>query len=276
MEYILEEKKRIQLFFFKKFRDFGVDAFFTTRIGGFSTGPYTSLNLALHVGDSRDLVIKNRELLTSIWDLEINSFIVAEQVHGNNIALVDYSDGGRGMKDLSSALKKTDGLITREKNLGLLTFYADCVPLYFLSPTPFIIGVAHAGWRGTLQEIGGKMVTNFVALGAKLENILCGIGPAIGPCCYEVGDDVAQSFSNRGFKNGVIRKDGKNFLNLWEINSEILIKTGIRPQNIELINLCTSCNKDLFFSYRRDFGVTGRMAAGIIKKEVLDENFSSG
>ncbi|WP_034541692.1 peptidoglycan editing factor PgeF [Carboxydothermus ferrireducens] len=276
MEFLLKERKGLKLFFFKKFQDFGIDAFFTTRPGGQSSGPYQSFNLALHVGDEQKAVIKNRELLAAVWDLDLKNFVAAEQVHGTNIALVDHADGGRGMEQLDSAVKKTDGLITREKNLGLLTFYADCVPLYFFSPDPFILGVAHAGWRGTLTEIGAKMVYTLTSLGAKPQNIICGIGPAIGPCCYEVGDEVAQSFLDRGYPKGVIKKEGKYFLNLWEINSEILIKAGIQQQKIEILNLCTSCNPDLFFSYRRDGGVTGRMAAGIIKREVGYENFSGG
>jgi len=268
MAYYLEEKKGLKLFFFESFRKLGVDAFFTTRSGGFSQEPFATLNLALHVNDDPNTVVKNRQKLISLWGLEFKNFVTAEQVHGTEIAIVDRGDGGRGIFDLKTALKKTDGLITGEKNLGLLTFYADCVPLYFFSPDPFLIGVAHAGWRGSLAKIGEKMVNSFVALGAKTQNLFCGIGPAIGPCCYQVGAEVANKFIEQGYKNGVILKNQEHYLNLWEINAEILIRAGVPPENIEKISVCTSCHPELFFSYRRDGGITGRMAAGIIKREV--------
>lgn len=268
MSYSLEEKEGLKLFFFESFRNFGVDAFFTTRSGGFSQKPFATLNLALHVNDDFNTVIQNRKKLVSLWDLEFKHFVTAEQVHGTEIAVVDYNDGGRGMTDIDFAVKKTDGLITAQKNLGLLTFYADCVPLYFLSTNPFLIGVAHAGWRGSLGKIGKKMVDAFLKLGAIPQNIYCGIGPAIGPCCYQVGSEIAFKFREQGFTNGVLSKNQSYYLNLWEINTEILIGAGIPPENIEKISLCTSCHPEWFFSYRRDRGTTGRMAAGIIKREV--------
>jgi YfiH family protein len=184
--------------------------------------------------------------------------------------------------DRASAFQATDGLLTSVPGVLLTSFYADCVPLYFYDPLLQVVGLAHAGWKGTVAEIAAAMVERMeTAYGSRPRDILAGIGPSIGDCCYEVDDYVMDHIRRlegelepvpaQGDVPGLYRTseadDRKSMLNLKEMNRRIMIKAGILPTHIECTSWCTSCNQDLFFSYRKENGVTGRMTSWIGIKE---------
>ncbi|KGE18099.1 peptidoglycan editing factor PgeF [Paenibacillus wynnii] len=257
-----------------------ITAGFTSRQGGVGKAPYESLNCAFHVGDDPQDVISNRRTLAESLSFQLEDWTCGEQTHGVNIAVVDLKDRGRGSRDRTSAFSDTDGLITNVPGVLLTSFYADCVPLYFYDPVRSAVGLAHAGWKGTVAEIAAAMVSKMSEVyGSCAEDVLAAIGPSIGDCCYEVNDQVMKHVhlleeSSEGvtpFSESVYRQSeangDKSMLNLKELNQRIMIKAGILPTHIECTTWCTSCNPDLFFSYRKENGVTGRMTSWIGIKE---------
>ncbi|OEF99536.1 hypothetical protein BHF71_08615 [Vulcanibacillus modesticaldus] len=241
---------------------------FSTRIGGQSVGNYDSMNLALHVGDHKEHVIANRQKLMSIIGFSYDAWTVAEQIHGNHIEIITDEKRGRGRFDQKDAIPATDGLLTDEPDILLTSYYADCVPLFFLDPKKRVVGLAHAGWKGTVLKIAEKMVEAMVKhYQSSIKEIRVAIGPSIGQCCYEVNhqviDPLREAIDNLPQDAIIDKKNGHFDLDLKKINRQILINAGILYENIEISSLCTSCNPDLLFSYRRDQGLTGRMASWI-------------
>jgi polyphenol oxidase len=246
--------------------------FVTTRKGGFSLPPFNSLNLAFHVGDEREKVLKNRKRLARYLHIPLNYFTVSNQVHGVNIAIVGQAERGSGATDISTSLKDYDAMITDQNNVCLIVFVADCVPVMLYDKRKKIIAVIHAGWKGTVSKISQKtfylMESRFAC---KASDIICAIGPSIGPCCYQVGPEVLTLVrKNFPAEKGLIHsvtEDGKGYFDLWEANRVQLLDCHIPEQNIEVAGLCTSCHPDLFFSSRKGNGNTGRFAAGIMMKK---------
>lgn len=256
----------------------GLSAGFTGRRGGIGQSPYDSLNLAYHVGDDPAMVIENRRQLAKELDFSPESWTCGEQVHGTNVAIVRENDRGKGYSDRSSAFQNTDGLVTNVKGVLLTSFYADCVPLYFLDPVNRVIGLAHAGWKGTVGRIAEAVIETMENEYDSLRSdILTAIGPSIGKCCYEVDEVVmskvreAISITESAWIDRNLfepsRNDDRTMLNLKELNRIIMIEAGILPTHIECTRWCTSCHPDKFFSYREQNGVTGRMASFIGMKE---------
>lgn len=243
-----------------------ISHFVSTRNGGFSKSPYDSLNLGLHVGDNPETVLKNRQHLASVLGIPLDNFTTARQVHGCNVVTVKKSDGAFHY-DMSIA--ETDAMITDIPNICLMVLQADCVPILLFDAEKKVIGASHAGWKGTLSKIAQNTVR---ALQERFncipKDIYVGIGPSIGPCCYEVGAEIISKVtSNRdvykGYMGAMI-SDNKGFFNLWETNKRQLIQMGIPEKNIEVAQICTRCNHDRFFSYRYQQKETGRFGAGII------------
>jgi len=253
--------------------DAGITAGFTTRLGGVSSGHYSSLNMGLHVGDRNEDVVRNRELLSEAIGWPFEAFTCAEQVHSDNVHIVTADDRGRGRDSRQSALQDTDALVTNVRGVLLASFYADCVPLYFYDPVHEAVGLAHAGWKGTAAEIACRTVEAMQqAFGTDPSQLRGAIGPAIGGCCYEVDgpvigrmEELCSSFPNSPAVDSMIRQTpgGKAMLDLKEINRQIMIKAGILPTHIEISTWCTSCRTDLLFSHRAENGATGRMASWI-------------
>lgn len=241
---------------------------FSTRSSGYSSGVYTSLNLALHVGDNEQDVIANRKKLTEIIGFSYDAWTCAEQVHGNNIEIITADKRGRGRFTLEDAIPNVDGIVTNLPDILLTSFYADCVPLYFFDPVKKVVGLAHAGWKGTVLKIGEKMIETMCnSFGSNPEEIKIAIGPSIGQCCYEVDDQVIKPLnSTLNFipEEAIISKGNMHYdLDLKKINQQIIKKAGILPENIEISSLCTSCNQNIFYSFRKEHGKTGRMASWI-------------
>lgn len=240
---------------------------FSTRIGGVSKNEFASMNLSFNRGDPKENVIENYRRFCKAVELDFSSLVASSQNHGTYIREVNEKDKGIGIwreKDI----KSVDGLVTDVKNVTLVTYYADCVPLFFIDPVNRVVGLAHSGWRGTLSMIGAKMIEKMnTSYNCDVSNIVVGIGPSIGPCCYEVDFNVASEFYQiKEFDvSECIKKmsNNKYMLNLWEINRKILLNSGILEKNIIVTDLCTSCNSDLLFSHRKTGGKRGGMAAMI-------------
>jgi len=276
-----EEKGRPALFMLEPWvsRYDGVSAGFSSRKGGVGHAPYDTLNLAFHVGDRREDVIANRKLAAGRLGFKFDAWTCGEQVHRADIAIIDESAAGAGSLTRESAVQDTDGLLTNVPGVLLTSFYADCVPLFFYDPERQVVGLAHAGWKGTVAGIAAKMAERMTEVyGSRSQDIRAAIGPSIGSCCYEVDGkvmsyvhDLEKDFLGNDKYSAtdwyIAKEGGKSMLNLKELNRHIMIKAGILPTHIECTSWCTSCRNDLFFSYRKDGGTTGRMASWIGLKE---------
>ncbi|MEW6276088.1 MAG: peptidoglycan editing factor PgeF [Bacillota bacterium] len=239
---------------------------FTTRRGGVSGGPYAGLNMSFRVGDRPENVLINRLSICRALGAEPADLVAAAQVHGDGVARVTAEHRGKGAAEAESALPATDALITNEPGVFLSSYHADCVPVFLLDPVQKAIGVVHAGWKGTALKIAARTVEAMQqSFGTRPRNCLAGIGPAIGPCCYEVDEPVFSRFQYAFadcwpalFTPVAL---GRWYLNLWEANRRALLEAGLQEERITAANLCTSCRQDLFFSHRASGGKTGRMAA---------------
>lgn len=244
---------------------------FSEKSGGVSEGCYASLNLGLHVGDDKTKVIENRKRFCSFCQTDLRRAVCCEQVHGTNIHKVTKKDAGRGAFSLQDTIKNTDGLITNEKNIPLLLFFADCTPLLLYDAKNNAVALVHAGWRGTVGNIAGAALQAMHdAYGTNAADCVAGIGPHIGKCCYEVGPEVAEKFlslfSSSIFsaetRDAIITQNSDNYyLSLYEANKALLLRQGVKEKNISAEQCCTSCNSDRFYSYRAEHGKTGRHAA---------------
>jgi YfiH family protein len=194
----------------------------------------------------------------------MQQWICAEQIHGSAIRKVDEGEAGNGSLDMNSAIPGTDGLYTNAKGILLALAYADCVPLYFFAPRSGFVGIAHAGWRGTVQNIGGLMVERWVRnQSIPIEDIHVAIGPSIGPCCYEVDYRVIEAVGEalEPDVDQVCRPVGESHfhLDLKACNRILLKNAGISESRIECSSYCTGCRTDKFYSHRKENGKTGRM-----------------
>lgn len=243
----------------------GIHAGISTRNGGVSIGPYDTLNLGLHVNDEPSQVKMNREILARDISYPLIKWVCAEQVHGTVVKRVTNKDAGKGSIKLDDALRNCDALITNETNLLLTAFFADCVPLFFIDPNSTWIGIAHAGWKGTVAGIGPKVVLALKEASVNVKDIRVAIGPCISKTQYEVDQKVIDHIPLEYRSEKILTEiSARQYqLDLKELNQEMLINAGISPEHIELTTYCTYDNKDDFYSHRRDKGETGRMLAFI-------------
>lgn len=233
---------------------------FTTKNGGVSKGVFSSFNCGLHVQDEKTNVLNNRNKLAGLIQMPLSNWIAGEQVHGIKVRVVNKNDAGSGAASMETVLKGTDGIITKDKGILLTAFFADCIPLYFFDPVDSIIGIAHAGWKGTVGGIAKEMVQVFKKQGSKLENILVAIGPGISQKHYEVDMRIYDAINEKYRKKVLLpTKENHFLLDLKKLNYEMLLQSGILRHNIDITNFCTYENEALFYSYRRDQGKTGRM-----------------
>ncbi len=232
-------------------------------MGGVSISPYETLNLAFHVGDDPKKVVENRQRFLNALGLRLQDLTAGEQIHSDQIRIIKSEECGRGALEYDTAFLGTDGFISNEKCVVLSSYYADCVPLFIYDPVNKVVGLAHAGWKGTLKRIGAHTIEKMgKSFGTNAKDCLVGIGPSIGPCCYEVDEHVIEplkaEFSE--WQELAIKKENERWkLNLWQTNQRVFLSAGVRPENIEISGLCTSCHTELFFSYRKENGKTGRM-----------------
>ncbi len=262
----------IDLFLFENLSNFkNIVHFITSRKGGNSTGTFKGLNIGFNSGDDNQKVLSNRHVLSNAVNIPPDNFTFANQTHSSNIAVIDNNARGLGFTDNKNSINDKDSLITATANICITIQVADCVPVFLYDSKKHVIAAVHAGWKGTVKQITGKTVNILIDLyGSKPGNIFAGIGPSIGPCCYETGENVYNEYINSDIpeKDSIkpSAKTGKYYFDLWEANRSQLISSGIKPGHIETASICTKCNNELFYSFRAAGGSTGRFAAGIMLK----------
>lgn len=229
-----------------------------TRNGGVSCAPWASLNLGGNVGDAAEAVRANHERIYHLLQLNGSRVCSLWQVHGADTIIADGPVNGRRWMGLA------DAIVTDKLDTPLMMRFADCTPLMFFDPVQGVIGMAHAGWRGTVQGIGTNTVRTMVqAYGCKPENIQAGIGPSIGPNRFQVGEEVVKAVQDYfGTLDGLVRRDpldGTAYVDLWAANALDLQRAGV--EQIEIAGICTAERTDEFFSHRAEKGRTGRFGA---------------
>ncbi len=238
---------------------------FSTRLGGVSEGEFTSMNMAFNRGDNPENVTENYKRICKSAGFDFDSLTASAQDHNTFVRAVTSENKGVGIykpRDLHSV----DALITNEKGVTLVTYYADCTPLFFVDIKQKAIGLAHAGWRGTVGRIGEKVVKKMTELyGTNPADIIAAIGPAISVCCYEVDKPCADNFyalSDLDSSRFVFPKEnGKYMIDLLETNRQILVAAGVKNENITVSDVCTNCNSELLWSHRATKGKRGTMSA---------------
>ncbi len=241
----------------------GLIAGVSDRAGGVSKPPYDELNVGLHVGDDADAVIENRRRVVTAIGADLDSLVMPLQVHRGHVAVVTEADRGSGARSLDGAIADTDAVVTDEPGLVLAVMLADCVPVIVFDPVTLAVGVAHAGWGGTVNHVTRNTVDALVRrYGSTPADMLAGVGPSIGPASYEVGDDVAQRARAAFPAVDVVRPkgDGKHLFDLWESNVADLVAAGVPRENVEVAGIDTFDSANGLFSHRRQ-RPTGRFMA---------------
>ena len=235
---------------------------FTTREGGVSTGEYASLSLSPRRGDALECVHKNEEILCESLGLDVRRLSSTRQEHTDNIEVIGKENIGIGIyRDWG---KGVDAVITQEKNVPILCYSADCVPIVMYASDIEAIAAIHSGWKGTAMKIAEKTLQQLIKLGANPGNIYAAIGPCIGKCCYEVSEDVALKFDCEYYS---AVGNEKYMLDLGAVNFSLIRNCGVRKENISLSGICTKCNNELFFSHRGQGGTSGTLGGIICMKE---------
>lgn len=240
---------------------------FTTRMGGVSEGYCSTMNISTTRGDDPKAIEENQRRLARALGVRVEDFTYTHQTHTTNVAVVREEDRGKRFME-------TDGMVTDVPGICLVTFYADCVPLYFVDPVHRAIGLSHSGWRGTVKRMGQVTLERMKeAYGTKPEDVFAAIGPSICQDCYEVSGDVIEEF-RENFSEFVWsqlfyeKENGKYQLNLWRANQIVLTEAGVEAQNIAVTNLCTHCNPEILFSHRSTGVKRGNLSALLaIKRE---------
>ena len=243
---------------------------FSTRIGGVSEGDLGSMNLSYTRGDKPENVDENFRRIADILNCSLNDFVLSHQTHTTNVRVVTEADKGKGITK-ERDYEDVDGLITNVPGVVLSTFYADCVPLYFLDPVRKAIGLSHSGWRGTVNKMGMVTVRKMMEeYGCNPKDMIAVIGPSICVDCYEVSMDVAEEFmdafadSDNLDKIVIPKNKDKALLDLWQANLAVLLEAGIAAENISMPDICTACNKDVLFSHRASNGKRGNLGAFLV------------
>lgn len=251
---------------------------FTTRLGGVSKGIFAELNLSFTRGDEQEAVEENYRRLAVALGVDYEKFVLSDQTHTVNVRRVTAEDAGKGLTR-ERDYRDVDGLITNEPGLVLSTFFADCVPLYFVDPVHRAIGLSHSGWRGTAARMGNATIEAMGReYGTRPEDLVCAIGPSICQDCYEVSEDVAEEFQ-RAFGDcwqellALSPKpkeetggEQKYQLDLWRANERVLLDAGVKESRIAVTDICTCCNPDILFSHRASHGKRGNLGAFLCLK----------
>jgi len=254
--------KYIEFESLNRYRDLLIH-FMSTRHGGVSSGECSTLNLGLGRNDDRSNVIENFRIICNATSVNMESLVLTNQVHGTKVCRVYESDMGKGLLR-ESDLKGTDGFITTAPGVTMVTFHADCAPVFLFEPSAKAAALLHSGWKGTLADIVTKAMDEMKKIpGFDAGRVEAVIGPSIGFCCFEVDEDVYRQFRGK-YDNGSFYSHISG--TKWKIDLKAIIRArlaeaGVDIRNIHDCGICTKCCKDLFFSYRGDRGRTGSMAA---------------
>lgn len=255
---------------------------FSTRLGGVSTGIYDSMNLSFTRGDDKEAVLENHHRMAQALGVDVHKVVASDQTHTTNVRRVTEKDQGKGVF-LEKDYHDVDGLITDIPGITLATFYADCVPLFFLDPIHHAIGLSHSGWRGTVQKMGKVTLEQMKEhFGTDPKDVLAGIGPSICQDCYEVSEDVAMEFASVFPKEEILKLGRreemvqKYQLNLWKANELVLLEAGVKKEHISYPGICTCCNPEFLFSHRASHGKRGNLGAFLCLKEKTKLDNCSG
>ena len=225
--------------------DKNIIASFSNRVSGNMSLSYGGISASL----------ANRNKFLSRLGIDHTNLVCAKQIHSGNLACIDKSHRGCGALDYNGALDACDGLVTGEIGIPLAIFTADCLSVFIYDPKAPAIGLVHAGWRGSLENIAGRAVRLMrQSFNSRSVDMRVGFGPVIRDCCYEVGVDFRDKFHT-----GLSVKNGRLYMDLVEVNRAQLLEQGIRPENIAREPACTFCGGEEFFSFRREEDACGRM-----------------
>lgn len=245
---------------------------FSTRLGGVSQGVCSTMNLSFSRGDEASAVRENYRRMAQALGVPDDSFVFSVQTHTTNVRVVTEQDRGKGLTRPVD-YQDVDGLITNVPGLCLTTFYADCVPLFFIDPVHRAIGLSHSGWRGTVEKMGQVTINKMHEVyGTNASDVIAAIGPSICQDCYEVSQDVVEEFQ-RQFDSKhwdelfYGKENGKYQLDLWRANEIVLQEAGVLKEHMAVTNLCTCCNPEILFSHRASHGKRGNLAAFLSLKE---------
>lgn len=299
----MPDGSRMLLFKYPLLEETGlVEHCFTTRLGGVSEGMFSSMNLSFTRGDERQAVETNYRRLADALAVDYEKFVFTDQTHTVNVRQVTAADAGKGLTR-ERDYQDVDGLITDVPGIVLSTFFADCVPLYFVDPAHRAIGMSHSGWRGTVDRMGKVTIEAMQkAYGSRPEELVCAIGPSICQDCYEVSEDVAEAFREAfpGHEAQILRESPKNAekvrisgdvtgagressgvetgtapegdtgkkyqLDLWKANEIVLTEAGVKKERIAVTDICTCCNPEVLFSHRASHGKRGNLGGFLCLK----------
>jgi hypothetical protein len=263
---VLREKNGVSYLTFPALEKFAfLRHSFSTRLGGVSKDEFASMNLSFRRGDPDETVLENYRIFCSAVGYDFQKLVASAQDHHTVVRHVTEADCGHGIWR-EKEWQSVDGLITDTPGLVLVTYYADCTPLYLVDPKNRAIGLSHAGWRGTVQEMGKRTVEAMVkTFGTDPKDLVAAIGPSIGPCCYEVDEPVIEAVERLPYvsKETVLvqQENGRFHLDLWELNRQILVSAGVPADQITVGGVCTKCHSDLLYSHRVMGAKRGGLAA---------------
>lgn len=267
-EHIFDEKERfgVPYLSYPMLENTGiVNHGFSTRLGGVSKGHCATMNISTTRGDDPEAIAENKRRIAAAIGVEVEDMTFTHQTHTTNVAVVREENRG-------TRFMETDGMVTNVPGICLVTFYADCVPLYFVDPVKKAIGMSHSGWRGTVGKIGKVTIEKMTEVyGSNPEDLVVAIGPSICQDCYEVSEDVIEQFK-ANFAEGIWpelfyqKNNGKYQLNLWKANEHVFLEAGVKKENIAVTNVCTHCNPDILFSHRTTGNMRGNLSAFLALK----------
>lgn len=267
-EHIFDEKERfgVPYLSYPMLENTGiVNHGFSTKLGGVSKGHCATMNISTTRGDDPEAIAENKRRIAAAIGVEVEDMTFTHQTHTTNVAVVREENRG-------TRFMETDGMVTNVPGICLVTFYADCVPLYFVDPVKKAIGMSHSGWRGTVGKIGKVTIEKMTEVyGSNPEDLVVAIGPSICQDCYEVSEDVIKQFK-ANFAEGIWpelfyqKNNGKYQLNLWKANEHVFLETGVKKENIAVTNVCTHCNPDILFSHRTTGNMRGNLSAFLALK----------
>ena len=245
---------------------------FSTRLGGTSKGIWKSMNLGFGRGDQRENVEENFKRIAQAIGFRYENMVTSNQTHTTNVRKITEEDRGNGIVR-ERKFHDVDGMVTNVPGVVLTTFYADCVPLYFVDPVRKAVGLSHSGWRGTVSKIG-KVTVELMEeqYGSNPSDILAAVGPSICQECYEVSEDVIEQFKlhyKEEFWGELFyrKENGRYQLNLWRANELVFLEAGIKQEHIAVTNLCTHCNSEILYSHRTAGDKRGNLCAFLALRE---------
>ena len=251
----LNIKNAVAFLTFKRLEEFKfIKHAFSTRLGGISTGNFATLNVVEKSGESDKNVEENLQRICEATEISKESIFSLHQNHSTKIKIINTKESKRTDEIY-------DGSITNVPGITLSTYHADCAPLFLIDPKTKCIGLAHAGWKGTVNNIAAEIVSKMsMNYGASPKDIICCIGPSIRNCCFEIKNDVSPYFEKID-KKLITNKNGKMYADIAQCNKINLLNLGISNENIIISDICTKCNCDLLYSYRDQGKKHGNMIA---------------